>query len=287
MLSRLIVVVTVIGVFSATALASPAASSPAASSSQVVLDGRALPACAARLTCDLDEFDRMAMAERLRVVQAMQRGPAQRFERGFARWNAIEAVIELFMANGLGEPGTWASRIDAGILEAIMRGVALALGLGNDTYGNPGSRLWADYLVRLRSGRLHDKAQHNVAWSRAEDTATEWTVRNTPMLPTLPETTLYNASEAYRTALANEPNTMLVLRTIGRPWLTNCYNWLTDVTNRKPIRTYGQAIATFSMTPLNPHAVSATLAEVAATTPECRHWSPHGVPARAGTKRTA
>ncbi|MFD0855249.1 hypothetical protein ACFQ07_23620, partial [Actinomadura adrarensis] len=268
MLNRLIVIVTVVGVFAA------AFPSPSAVSSQVVLDGRALPACAVRLTCDLDEFDRMTMAERLRVVQAMQRGPAKRFERDFARWNAIEAVIELFMANGLGEPGTWAGRIDAGILEAIMRGLALALGLSDDTYGNPGSRLWERYLLQLGSGRFRDKAEHNVAWSMAEDTATEWTVRTTPMVPTLPETTLYTASEAYRTALANEPTTMLVLRTIGQPWLTNCYNWLTDVTNRKPIRVYGQAIATFSMTPLEPHAVSASLADVAATSPECRHWSP-------------
>jgi hypothetical protein len=67
---------------------------------------------------------------------------------------------------------------------------------------------------------------------------------------------------------------MLVLRTIGRPWLTNCYNWLTDVTNRKPIRVYGQAIATFSVTPLDPLAATTALRGVAATTPECARWSP-------------
>jgi hypothetical protein len=112
------------------------------------------------------------------------------------------------------------------------------------------------------------------AWSLAEDTATEWTVRTTTRKPAVPEISLYSASEFYRTALANEPTTMLLLRTLNQPLPINCYNWLTDVTNRKPIRAYGQAIATLSTTPLDPVAVSSAVAAVAAVSPECMRWTP-------------
>ena len=57
----------------------------------------------------------------------------------------------------VGKPGKWASYVIAGIVEGIQRGGAIALGTGTSDAGNPGSKLWADFLTKLRNKQLGDR----------------------------------------------------------------------------------------------------------------------------------
>jgi hypothetical protein len=74
------------------------------------------------------------------------------------QWRAIEGVIEFFQSKDLGVPGSWVSYTDAGIIEAVQRGGAIALGLSAETGGNPGSQLWANFMTGMKNGQLGDRS---------------------------------------------------------------------------------------------------------------------------------
>ena len=78
------------------------------------------------------------------------------------QWRAIEGVIEFFQSKNLGAPGTWVSYTDAGIIEAIQRGGAIALAMSTDTGGNPGSELWANFMTKMNAGELNNR---DVSWT--------------------------------------------------------------------------------------------------------------------------
>lgn len=118
--------------------------------------GPANPACWSSLSCTFAEIEKFSMTTRLSYVRYMQSGPFVPLT-ATNRFRAIEGVIELFLAQNVGQPGTWISYVDAGIVEAIQRGGAIALGHSTDTGGNPGSALWADYFRRLKAGQLKDR----------------------------------------------------------------------------------------------------------------------------------
>ncbi|REE95548.1 hypothetical protein [Thermomonospora umbrina] len=227
--------------------------------------------CAERLDCGLAELSAMTMPQRLALLRALQSGPAQRFQDGFANWNAIASVIELFMANGMGARGSWVSYANAAVLEGIVRGLALASGLSGDDGGNPGARRWARYLIDLRAGRLDVKAYHNRSWGIAEQESVDWGVLpvNNPAAPRREEATLYAASVGYRLVLRHEPTIVLVLRIIDQPHLSRCHHWLTDVTNPTPLRVGGQFFVALGRAPADVPGVAAALAQVAARYPEC------------------
>ena len=82
--------------------------------------------CASTLDCTIADIDAMSMAERLEFVRGMQSGPAAALG-ATDRWRNIEGVITFFRDRGLGAPGTWVSYVDAGIVEGIQRGIAIAL----------------------------------------------------------------------------------------------------------------------------------------------------------------
>ncbi len=73
------------------------------------------------------------------------------------QFRAIEGVILFFDSNGLGAPESWVSYVDAGIVEGIERGGAIALGLSTDDGGNKGSAIWASFFRRKRDGQLDDR----------------------------------------------------------------------------------------------------------------------------------
>ncbi len=202
--------------------------------------------CAASLDCTGAEIDRMSMAERLEFLRLVQSGPAAGLGAS-DRWRNIEGVISFFRDRGLGAPGTWVSHVDAGILEGIERGVAIALGRSTDGFGNPGSVRWADYLTRLHRGELTDRGAHDRAWGEAEQTATDHGVavaeREHGLRQTAVERRFFLFSEFYRWALRNRPavldllllhaallNPVLVLRRV--PFV----DWFTDVRESTPSR---------------------------------------------------
>lgn len=111
----------------------------------------AWPACQQTLSCTFDQIQSSTMPARLTYVQYMQSnffGPLH----SSTQFGAIEGVIEFFISKNLGAPGGWISYVDTGIVEAIQRGGANALGLSTATGGNPGTALWRDFFIGQRDG---------------------------------------------------------------------------------------------------------------------------------------
>jgi hypothetical protein len=115
------------------------------------------PDCQYSLSCTFETIQKLSLATRLTYIQWMQSyyfGPELNCG---TQWRAIEGVIEFFQSKDLGAPGTWVSYTDAGIIEAIQRGGAIALGINTDTGSNPGSQLWADFMTKMKAGQLNKR----------------------------------------------------------------------------------------------------------------------------------
>ncbi|WP_232376630.1 hypothetical protein [Amycolatopsis aidingensis] len=200
--------------------------------------------CAAALDCTAEEINLMSMSQRLEFVQLMSSGPAAEVVPGYApRWGNIEGIIDFFRDNGMGAPGTWVSYVDAGIVEGIERGIAIALGRGEDTFGNPGSQLWANYLTRLAGGELRNRSAHDRAWSEAEQASTEHGVALAEEVhgqtATAVEQRFFAFSEFYRWTLRNRPMLLDILSPPVEPGeqeQLTFLDWFTDVTNPTPSR---------------------------------------------------
>ncbi|MER6988450.1 hypothetical protein ABT337_00730 [Saccharopolyspora hirsuta] len=201
--------------------------------------------CASTLDCTAAELDAMPLTERLVFVRAVQDRVSAEYIPGFRHWRNIEGIIRFFVENGFGERGSWVSHVDAGILEGIERGTAMALGVSADDGGNPGSRRWADYLRRLQRGELTDRWTHDPAWGNAEQAATEHGVRLAEAhgaRPSRIDWQIYQFSELYRWMLRNPQTALLLLnehlgRATGIPLVpADFLRWFTDVTT--PVPTY-------------------------------------------------
>ncbi len=203
----------------------------------------AAPSCTSTLDCTVAEINEMSMADRLEFVRDMQSGPAAALG-ATDRWRNIEGVITFFRDRGLGAPGTWVSYVDAGIVEGVQRGIAIALGWSSDTGGNPGSLRWASYLTRLSTGQLATRAAHDRAWGEAEQASTEYgnALAEAHGVPaTAAEWRFYQFSEMYRWALRNRPFALDLLAVYGpliHPDLARervpFYDWFTDVSESAP-----------------------------------------------------
>jgi hypothetical protein len=227
---RVLLFLSLIGIL-ATAVAVPVATAA---------DAKRTPAdCAAALDCSIDDIDLMTMAERLEFVRGMQSGPGA--ELGVPdRWHNIEGVITFFRDHQLGASGTWASYVDAGIVEGIERGLALARGQDGGDFGNPGSAKWARYIT----GDWATRGEHDKAWSEAEQASTEHGVDVAEahgQFATDVEQRFYQFSETYRWVLRNRPAALGVLATFGgliHPDLARqrvpFYDWFTDVRETAP-----------------------------------------------------
>jgi hypothetical protein len=203
----------------------------------------AAPDCTSTLDCSYDEINQMSMPDRLEFVRDMESGPAATLG-ATDRWRNIEGVITFFVDRHLGTADTWVSYVDAGIVEGIQRGIAIALGRSADTGGNPGATKWASYLTRLSTGQLTTRAAHDRAWSEAEQASTEYgnavaEARGVPA--TAAEWRFYQFSEVYRWALRNRPFALDLLAFYGPlidPDLARArvpfYDWFTDVRESAP-----------------------------------------------------
>ncbi|MBQ6644368.1 MAG: hypothetical protein IJH84_25510 [Saccharopolyspora sp.] len=200
-------------------------------------------ACASTLDCSAAELDALPMAERLVFVRAVQDRVAAEYIPGFRHWRNIEGIVRFFAENSFGAPGSWVSHVDAGILEGIERGTAIALGVSADGFGNPGSPLWAEYLRRLHDGELTDRWVHDPAWGNAEQASTEHGVRIAEAhgaRPSRVDRDIYEFSELYRWMLRNPQQALLALNqasldTTGLPVPpADFLRWFTDVTISEP-----------------------------------------------------
>lgn len=111
--------------------------------------------CWKSLSCSFTQIEESTLPDRLAYVQYLQ--------TLFVPLNAgdefrpFEGLINLTASADIGKPGTWASYVIAGIVEGIQRGGAIALGTGTSDAGNPGSKLWADFLTKTKNKQLDDR----------------------------------------------------------------------------------------------------------------------------------
>ncbi|KAF2174681.1 hypothetical protein K469DRAFT_458874, partial [Zopfia rhizophila CBS 207.26] len=170
--------------------------------------------CKKTLSCTFTQIEVMSMQERLDYVRTMQSkffGPLDSSNQ----FRAIEGVIMFFQRKNLGQMGSWVSYVDAGIVEGIQRGGAIALGMGTETGGNPGSEKWADFLRRKKAGELNNRNVHDKAWSEAEQAATEYGKKlgDNKRLPVTPQLRLwYWSTQLFRWIMRNRDTAIKALR---------------------------------------------------------------------------
>lgn len=112
--------------------------------------------CRTDLSCTFTQLTAMSMSTRLDYVRTMQ-------SKFFTPLNAddqfaaIEGVIQFFINNNLGAPESWASYVDAGIVEGIQNGGAIALGLRTDNGNNPGTEPWTRFFQTMKKNGYGDR----------------------------------------------------------------------------------------------------------------------------------
>ena len=114
------------------------------------------PACWASLSCSFPEIEASDLQSRLQYVRYMQSSRFGPLKAG-NKFRSVEAVIDWFISQNEGKKGSWVSYVDAGIVEGIQRGAAIALGKSTATGDNPGSQLWATYFKKLKAGQLENR----------------------------------------------------------------------------------------------------------------------------------
>ena len=123
--------------------------------------------CRNDLSCTFTQLAAMPMSTRLAYVQTMQSSSfgALNATNQFA---AIEGVIQFFINNDLGEPESWASYVDAGIVEGIQNGGANALGLRQSDGGNPGTKPWMQFFETMEGGGYADRDVRDCDYQHAQ-----------------------------------------------------------------------------------------------------------------------
>jgi hypothetical protein len=99
----------------------------------------------------------MNMVDRLeytRYIASKRLGPLQSSDQ----FGAVEGMFKFAIRKNLGAKGTWFSYANAGAVEAIERGAAIALGLSKQTGGNPAALKWAAFFTLRKVGKLTERA---------------------------------------------------------------------------------------------------------------------------------
>jgi hypothetical protein len=191
--------------------------------------------CIETMTCRIPDFNGMSMLQRLQFIRGLSDGPSQQFRSGFMDWRALEGVIEFFNDRGLGQPGTWISYTDGGILEGVERGIAMAAGMDSaGDMGNSGADQWRAFLVDMRAGRLSDRVTHDHEWGLAEQASTNSGVSYANGLgvkPTNLEDHWFAWSQVFRWIMINEAALRSVPLAGGA--LGPLLDEFTDVTNAR------------------------------------------------------
>ncbi|MGP4102221.1 hypothetical protein [Nonomuraea sp. KM90] len=165
-------------------------------------------AYATTLDATADAIDQMSMDDRLVFLRSIREGPAAAQLGASDRWRNLEGVITFFRDQAMGTPGTWVSLVNAGVLEGVQRGLAIASG-HTDDFGNPGARAWADYLARLSRKELTTTGEHDRAWGVAKQVSTHYGVLLAEQVrglkPTPEEQRFLTFAEFYNWSMQNRP----------------------------------------------------------------------------------
>jgi len=224
--------------------------------------------CATTLRCDLAELERMSMADRVELIRELQRQHGPAFEPGFRRWAAIAGVMSAARDRGLGDSGTWMSVTNAGLLEAMERGLARGRDPEADVYGNPGAARWATYLTDLAAGRLAARPRHDKEWSTAEQTSLDHGDRvaraEFGLRPTPSEQRFKQLTDLYRWAMQHEQELPAQLGNLA-PVLW----WFTDVRNEDSYRLSAEIAMTASFGPPGIESLTRLLRQIHHKCPTC------------------
>lgn len=112
--------------------------------------------CRNDLSCSFTQIEAMTMNTRLNYVRTMQSTFFNSLNAG-NQFAAIEGVIQFFINKNLGKPNSWASFVDAGIIEGIQNGGANTLGLHTNNGDNPGTKPWAQFFQTMRSNSYRSR----------------------------------------------------------------------------------------------------------------------------------
>ena len=131
--------------------------------------------CAETHSCSIDALNERSPEEKLALLQ----GLAEEYPRlniDPAWFNNIEGFISYSADQGLLYEDSWSSFVDAGILQSILDGAALAAGrdLPSNRENNAGAIAWRDYFRAQASGVSEYRARE--LWGPAEQAATYYGV---------------------------------------------------------------------------------------------------------------
>ncbi|KAH6637826.1 hypothetical protein C7974DRAFT_470670 [Boeremia exigua] len=200
--------------------------------------------CRNDLSCSFTQIESMTMTTRLDYVRTMQSDFFNSLNAG-NQFAAIEGVIRFFINNDLGKPNSWASYVDAGIVEGIQNGGAITLGLHASDGSNPGTKLWAQFFQAMRINGYSNRDAHDEGWSTAEQTATDYgkKIADARFAASEQEKRWYLFSQLFRIIMRNHKETIDVCRVAAlanpltwafAPKCDDLIKWLTNITDVEP-----------------------------------------------------
>ncbi|KAK0615687.1 hypothetical protein B0T17DRAFT_510269 [Bombardia bombarda] len=129
------------------------------------------PSCQAALACAFNSLSKVTLQDQLVYLVALQvkyLGSALKVQDQF---KSVEGIIQYFIDKGLSQPGQANQYIVCSLIEGIQRGGSIALGQTTDTFGNPSSALFGQYISGISKGLYKERATHDKAFSVALQSA--------------------------------------------------------------------------------------------------------------------
>lgn len=121
----------------------------------------------ATLQATAEYINAMTMPERIEYLRTIRQDQFGLRDK----WRDLEGVMGFFHDHGWGDPDTWVSWVNAGVLHSIARGIS-AYSVGDTPH--PGAAAWASYIERYTRGELATRNLHADAWSHATEVSTDW-----------------------------------------------------------------------------------------------------------------
>ncbi|KAF1926896.1 uncharacterized protein M421DRAFT_422141 [Didymella exigua CBS 183.55] len=186
----------------------------------------------------------MTMPTRLDYVNSMQSSFFAPLNAG-NQFAANEGVIQFFISNNLENPHSWVSAVDAGIVEGIQNGGAIALGLHSNTGSNPGTASWTAFFQTMKAGGYPDRDAHEEGSSVTEQMTTNYgkTIADASFAASEQEKRWYLFSHLFRLIMRKHNETVGMCRAAAltnlltwafAPRCGDLVDWLTYITDTKP-----------------------------------------------------
>jgi RHS repeat-associated protein len=184
-------------------------------------------------TCTPAQLNKATIAQRKSWFNAMLNFVDPKLVEEFTNLNGILGV---FILTGTGDPDTWASWGDAGILNSVQNGLAMFQGetyiAGSSPYSAIADKAWNDYFVSFDATGSSNQTLR--LWGAAEGAGTTYgriLAQENGQTKSLGEMLFLGVGDAYRSALSvrQDPATMS-----GPQWSADLYGWTLDTSSTIP-----------------------------------------------------